>query len=103
MLSPQKRQRLERDSSSFELINATKADATVRSEIWMAYGDIILQVESRQFRVNRDILAKHSSVFRDVFSVPQPLSEATVEGCHIVELSDKAEDWELLLAALYDP
>ncbi|KAJ7734579.1 hypothetical protein DFH07DRAFT_928463 [Mycena maculata] len=79
-------------------------DATsTRSEIWMPYGDIILQVQGTQFRVNRDVLAKHSAVFHDLFSVPQPPNEVTVEGCHIVQLSDSAEDWVLLLEFLYDP
>ncbi|KAJ7474582.1 hypothetical protein B0H11DRAFT_2235957 [Mycena galericulata] len=49
-------------------------DATIpstsqmRSEIWMPYGDIILQVESTQLRMNRDVLAKHSIVFRHLFA-----------------------------------
>ncbi|KAJ6557895.1 hypothetical protein B0H19DRAFT_947157 [Mycena capillaripes] len=99
--SPKRRQRIEQDSSS--LLNATDDATSVRSEIWMPYGDIILQVESTQFRVNRDVLAKHSPVFRDLFSVPQPPNERTMEGCFVVELSDAAEDWALLLEALYNP
>jgi hypothetical protein len=75
----------------------------VRSKIWMPYGDIILQAESTQFRVNRDILARHSTVFSDMFSVPQPPNEPTLEGCPIVHVSDTAKDWELLLERLYDP
>ncbi|KAJ7697600.1 hypothetical protein B0H17DRAFT_1007024 [Mycena rosella] len=79
-------------------------DATpVRSKIWMPYGDIVLQVEATQFRVNRDVLAKQSKVFSDMFSVPQPPNEPTVEGCPIVLVSDTAKDWELLLKMLYDP
>ncbi|KAJ7443803.1 hypothetical protein FB451DRAFT_1149473 [Mycena latifolia] len=75
----------------------------VRSEIWMPYGDIILQAESTQFRVNRDILAHQSSVFKDMFSIPQPPNEPMVEGCPIVHVSDAAKDWQLLLEVLYDP
>ncbi|KAJ7037817.1 hypothetical protein C8F04DRAFT_1091632 [Mycena alexandri] len=69
----------------------------------MPYGDIIIQAESTQFRVNRDILARHSSVFQDMFLLPQPPNEETVDGCHIVHLSDSATDVHLLLAAFYDP
>ncbi|KAJ7185867.1 hypothetical protein C8R46DRAFT_1343049 [Mycena filopes] len=80
------------------------ADGTVtRSKIWKPFGDIILQAESTQFRVSRDILAEHSSVFRDMFAVPQPPNEPTVEGCQIVHVSDTAQDWELLFEVLYDP
>ncbi|KAJ7449095.1 hypothetical protein B0H11DRAFT_2079552 [Mycena galericulata] len=75
----------------------------VRSTIWMLYGDIILQAESTQFRVNRDVLALQSSVFADMLAVPQPPNEPTVEGCPIVQVSDSAKDWELLLGVLYDP
>ncbi|KAJ7108755.1 hypothetical protein C8R44DRAFT_296725 [Mycena epipterygia] len=92
-----KRQRTEVDLQS--RVNPTP----VRSKIWMPYGDIILQAESMQFRVNRDVLAKQSSVFSDMFSVPQPPNEPTVEGCPIVLVSDGAKDWELLLEVLYEP
>ncbi|KAJ7017171.1 hypothetical protein C8F04DRAFT_1244330 [Mycena alexandri] len=85
-------------------LNATlEGGVSIRSKIWMPYGDLILQVESTQFRVNRDVLAKHSSVFRDLFSVPQPANEPTTDGCHTVELFDRADDWAELLAVLYEP
>ncbi|KAJ7031966.1 hypothetical protein C8F04DRAFT_959565 [Mycena alexandri] len=74
-----------------------------RSKIWMPYGDIILQAESTQFRLNRDILARQSSVFEDMFSIPQPAFEPTIEGCLIVHVSDTAKDWESFLAVLYHP
>ncbi|KAJ7185848.1 hypothetical protein C8R46DRAFT_1061907, partial [Mycena filopes] len=73
------------------------------SKIWMPYGDIVLQAESTQFRVNRDVLARQSSVFKDMFSVPQPPYEPTIEGCPIVRVFDTAKDWELLLDVLYHP
>ncbi|KAJ6480107.1 hypothetical protein DFH09DRAFT_1056034 [Mycena vulgaris] len=95
---PAKRQRTESESDPSVSVNSP-----TRSKIWMPYGDIILQAESTQFRVNRDILAKSSSVFRDMFSLPQPPGGETVEGCLIVELSDSSKDVELLLTALYDP
>jgi hypothetical protein len=75
----------------------------VRSKIWMPYGDIILQAEFTQFRVNRDVLAQNSSVFADMLSVPLPPDEPTVEGCPIVRVTDTAKDWELLLDVLYHP
>lgn len=76
----------------------------VRSHIWMPFGDIILQVQSTQFRVSRDVLANQSPVFADMFSVPQPPDEPQVDGCPIVILSgDSAKDWGLLLKILYEP
>ncbi|KAJ7746304.1 hypothetical protein B0H16DRAFT_1854665 [Mycena metata] len=74
-----------------------------RSEIWMPYGDVVLQAQSTLFKVNRDILAKHSSVFQGLFLVPQSPNQEMMEGCPIVEVSDSASDIKLLLTALYDP
>ncbi|KAJ7796984.1 hypothetical protein B0H14DRAFT_2390194, partial [Mycena olivaceomarginata] len=59
--------------------------------------------QSTQLHINCDVLARHSSVFADMFSIPLPPNEATVEGCPIVRVSDTAKDWELLLGVLYDP
>ncbi|KAJ7134262.1 hypothetical protein C8R44DRAFT_869924 [Mycena epipterygia] len=70
----------------------------------MSHGDIVIQVESTQFRVHRDSLSNHSSVFGDMFSLPQSPNEATVEGCPIVHLTgDSVQDVEIILAAFYDP
>ncbi|KAF7299987.1 BTB domain-containing protein [Mycena kentingensis (nom. inval.)] len=75
-----------------------------RSHIWMPFGDIVLQVENVQFRVNRDILAHQSTVFAHMFSSPQPEPIETVEGCQLVHLSgDLADDWGHLLDLLYNP
>ena len=77
----------------------------------MPYGDIVLQAECTQFRVNKDILATHSNVFRDLFEIPQPEwhpnsdeESEIVEGCSVVLLTDTGRDWENFLAVLYgDP
>ncbi|KAJ6480103.1 hypothetical protein DFH09DRAFT_1465741 [Mycena vulgaris] len=95
---PAKRKRTEPDASG-----SGPSPPPRRSEIWMPYGDIILQAESTQFRVNRDILAKNSIVFQGMLTLPQPLHEEMVDGCPIVQLSDSAHDLELLLSAFYDP
>ncbi|KAJ7037762.1 hypothetical protein C8F04DRAFT_952250, partial [Mycena alexandri] len=49
---------------------------TRSSEYWFGGGDIILQVESTQFRLFKSILSKHSSVFRDMFTIPLPAKTA---------------------------
>ncbi|KAJ7470739.1 hypothetical protein FB451DRAFT_1175960 [Mycena latifolia] len=70
----------------------------------MPYGDIILQADSTLFRVNRDILAKHSPVFKDMFSLPQSHGQGTMlEGCPIVKVWDSAKDIGILLSDLYNP
>jgi BTB/POZ domain len=69
---------------------------------WLDDGNIILQAESTQFRVLRSILSASSSVFRDMFSLPQPENENLVDGCPVVHVSDTADDLHHVLKALFD-
>lgn len=71
------------------------------SEFWLSDGNVILQAESTQFRVHKSVLSMHSTVFRDMFTVPQPDEQPKVEGCPIVHLSDAARDVDCLLGAFY--
>lgn len=77
----------------------------VRSDVWYDDGNIILQAEQVQFKVLRSILAEISSVFRDMFSLPQPTvaqyEAEMVYGCPIVHLSDSAEEVQLVLEAIF--
>ncbi|KAJ7698462.1 hypothetical protein B0H16DRAFT_1645075 [Mycena metata] len=75
---------------------------TRSTEYWFDDGNIILQVESTQFRLAKSVLSMHSSVFRDMFSLPLPVNEPTIEGCPIVVLQgDTAQDWVLFLGAIF--
>ncbi|KAH6911817.1 hypothetical protein BKA70DRAFT_1079137, partial [Coprinopsis sp. MPI-PUGE-AT-0042] len=77
--------------------------AIVRSRIWFDDGNVILQVDHVQFRVHRGVLARHSSVLNDMFSIPQPVEpDLAVDGCPVVILPDLARDWEELLGYIYD-
>ncbi|KAJ7782678.1 hypothetical protein B0H16DRAFT_1493965 [Mycena metata] len=90
---PAKRQRTEEDK-----------DAPItRSELWHTDGSVVLQAENTQFRVHWSVLARNSSFFRDMQSLPQPPSQPTVEGCPVVELPDAEIDVEFVLKALYTP
>ncbi|KAI0669334.1 hypothetical protein C8Q78DRAFT_978161 [Trametes maxima] len=75
-----------------------------RSECWYEDGNIVLIAECVAFRVHRGLLAQHSTIFHDLFSVPQPCTDASelIEGCPVVHLSDTSDDVERLLRALYD-
>lgn len=57
------------------------------------------------FRVHRALIARHSEVFRHMFSFPQPpnVDKADIiEGCPVVELHDATNDIASLLRAIYD-
>lgn len=88
----------------------TMADATpahsagiTRSDIWFEDGNVIIQAEKTHFKVYRGGLAANSSIFKDMFSMPQPPSagELDVEGCPVVHVSDTAEDIAIVLQALF--
>lgn len=70
-------------------------------KLWFEDGSVVLQAGNVQFKVHRSILAKHSSIFADLFRVPQPVSEPTLEGCPIVHLQDNPEDLKRVLLILY--
>nr|GAT55197.1 predicted protein [Mycena chlorophos] len=90
---PAKRQRTDGDSDA-EIIRST--------DFWLDDGTIILQVEATQFRVNKSVLGRHSTVFHDMFTMPLPPDEPLVEGCPVVVLSgDSVEDWCDLLGLMY--
>ena len=74
---------------------------TTRSDLWLPDGNVIVQAEGTQYKVHRSILAIHSSVFDDMFSIPQPSGGPLVEGCPIVHLSDTAGDITIMLDAIY--
>jgi hypothetical protein len=83
----------------------TETQPLQRSRFWFDDGNVILQAENTQFRVHRSLLSLHSNVFKDMFSMPQPMDTATtlnVEGCPIITLSDKASDLEHVLSIFYE-
>ena len=89
-------------------------------EFWFADGSIILLAHDVLFRVHKSFLARHSLVFRDMFSLPQPSLESSspsndtdakkvenmdhgmVDGCPVVRIHDTPDDVASLLYALYD-
>ncbi|KAF7982515.1 hypothetical protein HWV62_28122 [Athelia sp. TMB] len=94
----QKRKRAE------DSIDESPPAEPVRSAIWYADGNVILEAEGVQFKVHKSILAQNSSIFEDMFSLPQPPSSSctdTVDGCPIVHLSDSAEEMGYILNALF--
>jgi hypothetical protein len=83
---------------------------TKHADLWFCDGSVILQADSTLFRVHMSQLSRRSTVFSDMFTLPQPpvmtthamLADETHEGCPVVKLYDSAEDVANLLLALYD-
>jgi len=80
----------------------SNSDITKSAEFWFHDGSVVLQAQSTQFRVHMTVLSLHSTVFRDMFSMPQPAeAELTIEGCPIVHVSDTAQDVGFMFHTLY--
>lgn len=97
--APSKRKRVE--DTTEPSIEPVKTRST---EIWLEDGNIVIEAEGTQFKVLRSILAAQSSVFKDMFSFPQPVifvEKTTVEGCPVVHLSDSAADVTIVLKAMF--
>lgn len=77
----------------------------------MSDGNIIIAVMDttdtvdvlRGFQVHKSILAKQSSVFADLFTLPQGPGAEEYEGVPIVRLTDSYRDVRSLLCLFYDP
>lgn len=75
----------------------------IRSGIWFEDGNVILiAAGTAAFKVHRGQLERHSEVFRDMFSIPQPKTQALLDGCLSVELHDCPSHVFHLMTALYD-
>lgn len=75
-------------------------------EFWFSDGNIVILAETMAFRLHQGVLSRHSEVFRDMFSFPQPeISETnapSLDGVPMVHVSDSAEDFVCLVNTLYD-
>lgn len=88
------------------------------SDLWFDDGSVICQAENTLFKVHMSQLARHSVCFRDMFSLPQPVSmccssndlastcttgnSQQSQRIPVIQLHDTAEDVGNLLTALYD-
>ncbi|GBE89173.1 hypothetical protein BKA93DRAFT_738634 [Sparassis latifolia] len=71
-------------------------------DFWFDDGNIILIARGIGFRVHQGIIARHSTAFHDLFTVPQSQNEEKILDCSFVQLSDSPSDLRCLLRVLYD-
>lgn len=95
----QKRARVESASPAPEAKQLPKR----YEQLWFEDGNVMIIAEDTAFRLHRGILSRHSEVFRDMFSIPQPQGDAEImEGVPVVHLPDSLHDLAHFLCALYD-
>ena len=78
-------------------------DLVKDKEFWFQDGNITLIASGVEFRVYKGVLASHSSVFADMFSLPQPPASPDTNpsmSCDVVHLEDWATDVRHILRAL---
>ncbi|KAF8956223.1 hypothetical protein BDZ97DRAFT_1763973 [Flammula alnicola] len=72
-------------------------------ELWFEDANVIFHAGNKLFRVHRSILSKRSSIFNDMFSMPQsPQGEATDDGCTRIHLPDREMDVYYFFLAIFD-
>ncbi|KAJ7100438.1 hypothetical protein C8R44DRAFT_859346 [Mycena epipterygia] len=69
--------------------------------LWFEDGGLIIRAQTTLFRVSRDVLATHSSIFRDMLFLPSG-EDNMMDGCPFVHLPDNAKDVGYFLRALFD-
>ncbi|KAI0342614.1 hypothetical protein BDW22DRAFT_1330030 [Trametopsis cervina] len=73
------------------------------SDLWFEDGNVVLVAENTMFRLHKGVLARHSEVFHDMFSIPQPQQlDDAYDGCPVVRMSEEADELSTVLEILYD-
>ncbi|KAI0640920.1 hypothetical protein C8Q79DRAFT_920597 [Trametes meyenii] len=87
-----------------EVPNDVTQQPSQDEEFWFEDGTVVLVAGDVQFKVYKGILAEHSPVFKDMFSLPQPSQPAehaaqptTPFGTSVVHLTDSSEDFRHIL------
>ena len=74
-----------------------------RHSLWFEDGNIILRAQNTAFKVHRSLLGRHSTVFEDMFQVPQPTSPGeSIDSVPLVELHDDPQELGDFLDVIYN-
>lgn len=73
------------------------------ADVWFSDGSVVLRAGDTLFRVFSGILALQSSVFNDLFTLPQPLDDSeSFDGCPLITLQDGEKELEDFLRVIHD-
>ena len=90
------------DTSSKDHIGFSAVALPLPECLEISNADVIIQSSDfANFRVHKAILASSSQFFRDMFSLPQPSDNETVDGLPFVRLSEDADLVRSLITVLY--
>ena len=67
-------------------------------QVWLPDGNVVIVADDRvALRVLKSTLTSRSDVFLDLFSLPQPENEGSMDGCPVVHVPDDPNDMRCLL------
>lgn len=73
------------------------------SSLWFDDGNVVLRAQRTLFCVHRSMLSRHSDIFRDIFTVPQPPEGSEkFDNKPVVELHDSPIELADFLDVLYN-
>ncbi|CAL1709461.1 unnamed protein product [Somion occarium] len=78
---------------------------TRHQEFYFHDGNVVIMAEKIAFRIHQGVLSRHSTIFQDMFSLPQPSTHDEgyqIDGLPVVHVSDTADEFAHVVAALYD-
>lgn len=91
---------------AYDMPSLVTPTTLIRSQdVWYDDGNVVIQTENIVFKVFRGILASNSTVFSDMFSVPQPTHDAgpdVYDSCPLIQIYDTPEDARHFLKAIHD-
>lgn len=92
----------ERNTSTKDYIRFSAVPPPLPECLDVRNADLVLQSsDSVDFRVHKVVLASSSQFFRDMFSLPRPSNDETIDGLPFVRLSEDAELVRALITAMY--
>ena len=71
-------------------------------ELWFEDGNIVLVVDHTALRVHRSLLARKSTVFSDMLSLPQAYSQELVDGAPVIHMHDDPQDLVYFIDSMYN-
>ncbi|KAK7693847.1 hypothetical protein QCA50_003419 [Cerrena zonata] len=76
------------------------SDVSRSDSVWVEDGNFIIIVQSTAFRFYAGLLSMHSSIFKDMFSLPQPKHTEMFDGYPFIKLQDSVQDFSYFLQVI---
>ena len=90
------------DGTSPSTDHTSKDNIRRHKDLWFEDGNIVLLAQGTGFKVHRSVLARHSTVFKDLFLLGSPSADETLDGVAVVSLHDDPHELADLLDVLYN-